>query len=518
MTGTLAKGYLAGLQGSDPKYLLAASTLKHWLGNNNEVNRTSSSSNIDDRNLHEYYAAPFEAAIRAGHAQGIMTAYNQVNGTPASIMPLLKSLLIGQWGFDGLISTDAFLPGDLVTPQHYYPTLEQAVAGLILAGTGTLVQTGLAAPIATAFTNGRYTVADLDAVLRPVLRVRFRLGDLDPPSYVPYKAILGTETPWNTSEYKARALDVTHKTVVLLKNSGGALPLDRSAVKSIAVIGPRADSVVRDWYGGTAPYVVTPRQGIAAKLPGVTVNYAADDTGGAATAAAARSDVAVVFVGNHPTCNSALYGVCPSPYEGREAVDRMRIILDPAQATLVQSVVAANPKTIVVLVSSFPIGIGSIANVVPAILHVSNSSQELGTAIADVLFGDYNPAGRTTMTWYATETDIPTAITDYDIRKGTTYWYFGGTPLYPFGYGLSYSPFSYSNLTLSAIDPLGRVDGSVHRGGGDRHCQRRARGRRGGPALRCLPGFDPRAPAPAAAWLSARHIAGGVDPARIVRA
>ena len=142
LTGELAKGYLAGLQGSDPKYLLAASTLKHWLGNNNEVNRTSSSSNIDDRNLHEYYAAPFEAAIRAGHAQGIMTAYNQVSGTPASVMPLLKSLLIGQWGFDGLISTDAFLPGDLVTPQHYYPTLEQAVAGLILSGTGTLVRDG----------------------------------------------------------------------------------------------------------------------------------------------------------------------------------------------------------------------------------------------------------------------------------------------------------------------------------------------------------------------------------------
>jgi beta-glucosidase len=463
LVGELGKGYLAGLNGPDPRYLLAASTLKHWLGNNNEVLRTSSSSNIDARNLHEYYAAPFEATIRDGHAQGIMTAYNKVSGVPAALMPELKSLLIGQWGFNGLISTDAFLPGDLVTPQAYFPNLEQAVAGLIIAGNGTLVQTGLGPSIAAAFTNGRYAVSDLDAALRPVLRARFRVGDLDPASYVPYRTanVPGGE-PWNTAAYKARALDVTHKTAVLLKNSAGTLPLNRASITSIAVIGPRADvtdttdvfvpnaGVVRDWYGGTAPYVVTPRQGIAAKLPGVTVRYAADDTGGAAVAAAAASSVAVVFIGNHPTCNTGNYGVCLSPYEGREAIDRMRIILDPAQATLVQAVAAANPKTIVVLVSSFPIGIGSITASVPAIVHISNSSQELGTAIADVLFGDYNPAGRTNMTWYASEADIPTAITDYDIRKGTTYWYFAGTPLYPFGYGLSYSTFAYANLTMSA--------------------------------------------------------------------
>ena len=146
--------------------------------------------------------------------------------------------------------------------------------------------------------------------------------------------------------------------------------------------------------------------------------------------------MALVFVGNHPTCGDPPYppwGTCPSQYEGREAVDRVHITLEPAQLALVQSVAAANPRTIVVLVSSFPVGIGPIdtsANV-PAIVHVTNSSQELGNAVADVLFGDYNPGGHTTMTWYQTETDIPTALTDYDIKKGTTYWYFTGTPLYP---------------------------------------------------------------------------------------
>jgi beta-glucosidase len=212
---------------------------------------------------------------------------------------------------------------------------------------------------------------------------------------------------------------------------------------------------VRDWYGGTPPYpYVTGRQGIVDKVAGANVNvtYVLNDNGGAATAAAASSDVAIVFVGNHPTCGEPYppWGTCPSPYEGREQVDRVHIGLEPSQLTLVQSVAAANPRTIVVLVSSFPQAIGWINDNVPAIVHVTNSGQELGHAVADVLFGDYNPAGRTTTTWYQSETDIPTAITDYDIRKGTTYWYFTGTPLYPFGYGLSYATFAYANPSLSA--------------------------------------------------------------------
>jgi beta-glucosidase len=452
LAGELAKGYLAGLHGSDPKYLLAASMLKHWLANNNEAGRETSTSNLDDRNLREYYAAPFAAAVRAGRADGLMTAYNKINDTPAMVSPLLKSLLIGEWGFDGLISTDAQGPGVLVVNQHYYATIQQSVAELIKAGTGVLVQT-LGTAVMDAYTQGLYADADLDAVLRPVLRARFRLGDLDPASYVPWKAISSMETPWTSDESKAHALAVTRETIVLLKNAGATLPLDAASIHSAAVIGPRADSVIRDWYGGTAPYTVTPRQGIAAKLgAGVTINYAADDTGGAATAAAAMSDVALVFVGNHPTCGTPApaWGTCPTPYDGREAVDRQMIALDPAQAALVASVLAANPRTVVVLVSSFPMGIGDIDASVPAIVHVTNSSQELGTAIADVLFGDYDPAGRTTTTWYRSETDIPTSMTDYDIKKGTTYWYFAGTPLYPFGYGLSYTTFAYANLTLSA--------------------------------------------------------------------
>jgi beta-glucosidase len=466
LTAALANGYIGGLHGTDPVYLQAASTLKHWLGNNNETNRNTSSSNIDDRNLREYYGYPFEQTIRIGHAQGMMEAYNKINGTSGAVSPLLKSLVIGEWGMDGTLCTDAWGPQVLVQDQMVFSSLPAAMAGIVKAGTGLILQdtTDARPALMTAATGGMLTTADIDAASRANLRVRFRLGDFDPPARVPYKKILGTETPWTGTTNKQRALDVTRKTVVLLKNASNTLPLAKTGFSNIAVIGPRGDSVLRDWYGGLAPYKITGRQGIGTKLgSGVTINYALDNNGNAANAAsmtaAAAGGPTIVFVGNHPTCGAAppepnpvAWATCPTTYDGREAVDRKNIALDPTQVSLAQSVAALNPKTIVVLVSSFPQAVTALDSDpnVKAIIHITNSSQELGTAIADVLFGDYNPGGRTVSTWYKTETDIPTTILDYDIKKGTTYWYFGGTPLYPFGHGLSYTTFAYSNMTLSA--------------------------------------------------------------------
>ena len=453
LIGELAKTFVAGLHGDDPTYLQAGSMLKHFFANSNETLRLVSSSDVDDRNLREYYTATFRTAIRDGHANGMMTAYNQINGVPAAVTPLLQTLVRGDWGFDGFFTTDGQSATILVGNQHYFPSLEQAVGAIIQGGTGLLLQTNGLATFTSSYGMGLFSEADMDVALRPVFRARFRLGDFDPAASVPYKALQGTETPWLDADTQQKALDVTRKTIVLLKNADRTLPLDPGSLHSVAVIGPRADSVVRDWYGGAAASVVTPRQGIADRLgPAVTINYAADDTGGAATAAAASSDVALVFVGNHPTCGDPPpnWGTCPSQYEGREQVDRVHIGLEPAQETLVESVFAANPRTIVVEVSSFPQGIGWIDDNIPAVVHVTNSSQALGTALANVLFGDYNPAGRTTTTWYRSEDDIPTPITEYDIKMGTTYWYFAGTPLYPFGHGLSYSTFEYAHPTISA--------------------------------------------------------------------
>ncbi|MGD0202053.1 MAG: glycoside hydrolase family 3 C-terminal domain-containing protein, partial [Bryobacteraceae bacterium] len=155
-----------------------------------------------------------------------------------------------------------------------------------------------------------------------------------------------------------------------------------------------------------------------------------------AAALAAQADVAIVVVGNNTTIN------------GKEAADRPDIVLPPSQEELIQAVHQANPNTVVVVVSSYPFAINWAQENVPAILYTSHGGQELGNFLADVLFGDYNPAGRLTMTWFKSAADLP-PIEDFDIRRGRTYWYFEGEPLYPFGHGLSYTTFEYRNLAVT---------------------------------------------------------------------
>jgi beta-glucosidase len=376
-----------------------------------------------------------------------MTSYNAVNGAPAVCSPLIKSVVIGEWGFDGMICTDANAMQAAYQSYKYYSSLEDAAAGVVKAGTPVMLS-GNAAAMQQAYTDGKLTKADMDAALAGNFRMRFRLGEFDPTS--PYSTVDGNSTPWTSDSAKALARLVTQKSIVLLKNDGNLLPLDKTTLKSLAVIGPNADVVVSDWYGGKPPYTVTARAGITAAVgTGVNVQYALDNTGGQAVKIATGADAAIVVVGNNPICGTTLWATCPSQYDSKEAVDRISIDLDPNQVTLIQAVFAANPKTIVVDMSSFMQAITSVQNSVPAIVQIAHSSQELGNALADVLFGAYNPAGRTSVTWYKALTDIP-AKNDYDIRKGRTYMYFQGTPLYPFGFGLSYTTFTYSALRLSA--------------------------------------------------------------------
>ena len=276
-----------------------------------------------------------------------------------------------------------------------------------------------------------------------------RLGLLDPPSRVPYASI-GQESidPWLTDKHKALAFRAAQESIVLLKNSANLLPLDKRSLKSIAVIGPRANEVLLDWYSGTPPYSVSPLDGIKSAVgDAVKVSYAASNDGDAAVKIARESDVAIVCVGNHPNGGfDTQWARVSVPSEGREAVDRQSITLE--QEELIKAVFQANPKTIVVLKSSFPYAINWAQENVPAILHLALNNQEEGRALASVLFGDYNPAGRLVQTWPKALEQLPPMM-DYDIRHGRTYMYFRDTPLYPFGYGLSYTTFAYSNLKVN---------------------------------------------------------------------
>jgi beta-glucosidase len=224
------------------------------------------------------------------------------------------------------------------------------------------------------------------------------------------------------------------------------LPLDAKRVKTIAVIGPLADKVALDWYSGTPPYTVTPLAGIRDRAGiGVHVTYSDGSDLAAAAALAKAADVAIVIIGNHPTCNAG-WNKCPVPSDGKEAVDRKSMTL--AQEDIAKAVYAANPKTVVVLQASFPYTTNWTQEHIPAVVEMTHNSEEQGNGLADVLFGAYNPAGRLTQTWVKDMADLPPMM-DYNIRDGRTYMYAKQKPLYAFGYGLSYTTFEYSRLKLS---------------------------------------------------------------------
>ena len=445
----LTVAFVKGLQGKDPKYWKSASLMKHFMANSNEDGRDSTSSDFDERLFREYYSYPFYKGITEGGSRAFMASYNSWNRIPMTIHPVLKKVTRDEWGNNGIICTDGGALKLLVESHKAFPTLTEGAAAVVKATVGQFLDT-FKPYVYEAIKKGLLTEKDIDIAIRGNFYVALRLGLLDADqTKIPYANIGVTDTvsPWLKPETQSFVRTVTAKSVVLLKNSMNLLPLNKSKIKSIAVIGPRANEVLLDWYSGTPPYVVTILKGIKNAVGSeVEVFYAASDEMDKATIAARKADIAIVCVGNHPYGTDARWMVSPVPSDGREGVDRKAITLE--QEDLLKVVTQSNPKTVMVLVSNFPFAINWSQENVPAILHVTNNTQELGNGLADVLFGKVNPAGRTTQTWVKSITDLPPMM-DYNIRHGRTYQYFKGKPLYPFGFGLSYSTFSYSALKTS---------------------------------------------------------------------
>lgn len=444
--GTLVAAFVRGLQGPHPKYWQAASLMKHLLANSNEDTRSHSSSDFDERLLREYYSLPFRMGVAAG-SRAYMAAYNAINGIPATVNPFLKEVTVKEWGQNGIICTDAGGLRLMVSAHKYFPDLERAAAAAVKAGINQFLDR-FQQPVTAAVKNGLLEESEIDEVIKGNFRVMIQLGLLDPPEMVPYAKIGQNEDePWRSEKHKTVARLVTQKSIVLLKNDKRLLPLDQRALKSVAVIGPHINEVLLDWYSGTPPYTVTVLDGIKTRLgPAVKVNSALNNEQDAAVNAARASDVAIIVIGNHPTCGAG-WAKCPTPSDGKEAMDRKTIVLE--QEELAKQVLQANPKTIVVLVASFPFAVNWTQENIPAILHMTHNSQEMGNALADVLFGDVNPAGRLVQTWPRSMDQLP-PLMDYNIRHGRTYMYLKSEPLYPFGYGLSYTTFRYSKLRTSA--------------------------------------------------------------------
>ena len=446
--GTMAVAFIKGLQGNNPKYWLTASLMKHFLANSNENGRDSTSSNFDERLLNEYYSLSFRKGVIEGGSNAYMTAYNAYNKIPCTVSPIVKKITMKQWGVDGIICTDGGAFSLLVNKHKFYPDLNKAAAGCINAGITQFLDKTYAEGVKGALLNKYITEASIDSAIRGNFRVMIKLGMLDPQDDVPYASIGVKDTidPWTTEKNKSAVRLVTQKSIVLLKNSNSILPLDKKKVKKIAMIGHWADKVLLDWYSGTPAYVVSPLQGIENKVgPDIVVSFARNNNNDSALNIARNADIVIVCVGNHPTCD-ADWAICPTPSEGKEAVDRRAINLEKEE--LVKQLFAVNPNIVEVLISNFPYAINWSQEHIPAIVHLTHCSMETGNALADVLFGDFNPGGRLVQTWPKSIDQLPPMM-DYNIRNGRTYMYFNGEPLYPFGFGLSYTTFNYTSIQTS---------------------------------------------------------------------
>ncbi len=445
LTGRMGVAYVQGLQGCDPgqKYLKVAATLKHFAVNNQEAGRLSLSASVPERMLYEYWLPHFKACVVEGHAQSVMAAYNAINGTPCAVNHLLLTdILRGQWGFEGFVVSDLGGIGHLMDGHHLTAKPEEAAAQALLAGCD-LDDQQYQKYLPRAVQKGLVSEEVINRALARVLKVAFRLGVFDPPEMVPYSRIPASVI--NSAEHRALALRVAHESIVLLSNKNNFLPLDRTKIKTVAVIGPAAEHPEYGNYYGAMPRCVSPLQGLKNKLgdavaiihiPGcVFVKPMHPEDLEKAVQAAKDADVAIVFLGTNNDVE-------------REDRDRKALGLPGAQEQLMEAVYHANPRTIAVLMNAGPLAVAWAKEHLPAMLEAWYAGEEGGNAIADVLLGDFNPSGKLPYTVYESTEQIPPQ-TEYDITKGFTYMYFQGRPVFPFGYGLTYAQFIYSNMKLS---------------------------------------------------------------------
>jgi beta-glucosidase len=445
LTSRMTVAYVKGTQGDHPKYLKLAATLKHYAVNNQEKSRQSLSATVDERSLHEFWLPHFKAGIVEAQAQSIMSVYNALNGVPGAASKLLVTdILRGLWKFDGFVVPDSGAVNLLVRGHRMVSTLEEAAARSVLAG-HDLDNQDFPKAVPGAVAKGLLSEKDVDQAVRRILKVRFRLGEFDQPELVPYSKI--SPSIICSPAHRALSLRTSRESLVLLTNKDNFLPLDRASIKTIAVIGPHADRAMMGiGYTGQAQNFIKPLDGIRNKVaPGTQVLYArgsgiqeSDDPEASfseAVAAAKKADVAVLFVGTDQQIEG----------EGR---DRNTLDLPQIQQQLIRRVHAANPKMVVVLVNGGPLAVAWEKANVPAVIEMFMAGEEGGNAVAEVLFGDYNPGGKMPYTVYEGVNQIP-AMDVYDVTRGFTYMYLEGEPVYPFGHGLSYTTFTYANPRVS---------------------------------------------------------------------
>jgi beta-glucosidase len=497
LTARMGVAAVRGLQGQGPRVApeRVIATLKHMTGHGQpESGINVGPAPLGERTLRDYFFYPFEVVVKEAGVGSIMPSYNEIDGLPSHVNTwMLRDVLRGEWGFDGVIVSDWFAIEQLME-RHRVVVDRAEAARRALGATVDIELPDVAAyeTLVAQVESGAVPVSAIDAAVTRLLHAKFRLGLFE----TPFVDVERADRISGAAENRALALEAARKSLILLRNVRNTLPLDASAVRNVAVIGPHAAEVLLGSYSGTPRFSVSVLEGVRARLgTGANVRYAEgvriteDSTftrepqphqGGVrsharsgadrvvpgdsaanaariadAVALARNSQVAIVVVGdNEMTSREA--------YAENHLGDRASLGLPGQQEALVEAVLATGTPTVLVLVNGRPVSIPELAARVPAILEAWYLGQETGTAVAEALFGDINPGGKLPVTVARHAGQLPVF---YDVKPTAKRGYLFETtePLYPFGFGLSYTTFAYANLRVASasIRPDGRTTVSV---------------------------------------------------------
>jgi beta-glucosidase len=444
LASRMAVAFVRGLQGQG-----VIATPKHFAANFvGDGGRDSYAIHISERLLREVYLPAFEAAIREGGALSIMAAYNSLDGLPCSCNSwLLTDLLRGEWGFDGFVVSDYGSVVDILEKHAVAADKTEVAKRAVEAGMDVELPESncFTSPMLAGLKNGTISEKAVDEAVRHVLSVKFRMGLFDDRLVDEAKAAVSS----HTEQHQALALRIAQEAITLLKNNANSLPLS-AGLKSLAVIGPQADRSVLGgytWDRYAADRFTTPLQAIKNKAgEKIVVHYAfgCDVTGdgdakdgiAAAVEAARQSQLAVLFLGNDRRT------------EG-EQKDRANLELPGAQPELIEAVAATGVPVVVVLINGAPVVMTGWIDKVAAVLEAWYPGEAGGQAIADVLFGDANPSGKLPVSLPRSMGQLPLFYNYKPTGRIDDYVDLTGKPLFPFGFGMSYTTFAYHGLEIT---------------------------------------------------------------------
>ena len=453
LTASIAKAFVAGLQGDDPKYLKAAACAKHYaIHSGPEPSRHVFDVKVSDHDLWDTYLPAFRALVVNAKVAGVMCAYNAYAGQPCcGSDKLMVDILRNQWHFTGYVTSDCGAIDDFYQQHKMFPDAETSATDAVLHGTDVECGNHTYKTLIQAVKDGKLTEKDIDVSLKRLFTIRFKLGMFDTNSMVKYAQIPISDL--ESQPHKDLALKMAREAIVLLRNQNYVLPLNKN-IKHIAVLGPNAENANTQLgnYNGQPSVVTTVLQGIKDKVKDADVFYSratdfvsTEPQDFSKLIDSVKDADAIIYVGGiSPRLEGEEMKVSQPGFKGG---DRTTIALPTVQTDFMKALKATGKPIVFVMMTGSAIAIPWEEENIPGIINAWYGGQAAGTAVADVLFGDYSPAGRLPVTFYKSDADLP-SFDDYSMQN-RTYRYFKGMPLYPFGFGLSYTTFSYENLHLS---------------------------------------------------------------------